>query len=146
MVEAATGIIRTLAGSGLAGFSGDGGPATLAKLQGPSSVAIIGGFVYIADMGNQRIRRVPTAGGNIETIAGTGEFGYAINGGPAASAKLWGPRKLVVAPNGDLVFSDNGNKVVRSIRLGAGGPCASAAGPPPPAGELGAAAGGNLER
>ena len=135
MVEAATGIIRTVAGSGLDGFAGDGGPATLAKLQGPKSVAVTGGFVYIADSSNHRIRRVPTAGGNIETIAGTGELAYAINGGPAALAKFKNPGKIVVAPNGDLVVVDSTNSLVRIIRFNAG-PCASAARPPPLAGEL----------
>jgi hypothetical protein len=132
-----------VAGNGQCGFGGDNRAGIFSQLNSPTTIAVgpsdpAGAYLYIADTNNNRIRRIRTGpGGIIDTIAGDGSAAFAINGGPLASAKLWGPRKVVVAPNGDVVFSDNGNKVVRSIRFGAGGPCISAAGPPPPAGEPG---------
>jgi hypothetical protein len=148
MVEAATGNILPVVGTGVCGFGGDGGAGIFSQINNPMSVAVsAAGFLYIADTNNHRIRRIPTGpGGIIQTIAGTSEVGYAINGGPASSAILWGPGRVVVAPNGELVFSDNSNRVVRSIRFGTGGPCTSAARPPPPAGELAAARCGSAWR
>jgi sugar lactone lactonase YvrE len=84
------GIITTVAGSGLPGFAGDGGPATSARLNTPLSVAVDpAGNLYIADWGNYRIRKVD-ANGIISTIAGTGERGYSGDGGPATAAQLFG--------------------------------------------------------
>jgi DNA-binding beta-propeller fold protein YncE len=140
MVEAATGNILPVAGTGECGFAGDGGVGILSQINNPSSVAVdTAGFLYIADTNNNRIRRLLTRpGGIIQTIAGTTLSGYGGNG-PASSAILSSPGRVVVAPNGELVLSDNGNNMVRSIRFGTGVPCTSAGRPPPLAGELAAA-------
>ena len=87
-----TGTITTIAGTGELGFSGDGGPAVEAELYGPAGVAVdSAGNLYIADSGNQRIRKVDSTG-TITTIAGTGEFGFSGDGGPAVEAELRSPR------------------------------------------------------
>jgi DNA-binding beta-propeller fold protein YncE len=139
-VDAATGVITPIAGDGQCGFGGDGGAGIFSQLNSPSGLAVdVAGFLYIADLNNQRIRRLLTGpGGIINTIAGTGEAAYAVNGGPALSAKIWGARKVAVAPNGDLVFSDNQNQIVRKIAFNvAGGGCSFASAPPPRSGESG---------
>src|SRR5207245_7780819 len=93
---AADGIITTLAGTGAPGGSGDGGPASSAKLFYPSGVAADrDGNVYISDQINNRIRKV-TPDGVISTIAGTGNFGFSGDGGPAAQADLNGPQAVAV--------------------------------------------------
>ena len=83
-VDAATGIISTIAGTGNQDDGGDGGPATQAQLDGPHGVAFdAAGNLYIADAWSKRIRKVDAATGTISTIAGTGERGYGGDGGPA---------------------------------------------------------------
>ena len=110
-----TGIITTLAGTGVAGFSGDSGLATSAQLDGPSSVAVDpAGGVYIADSKNNRIRRV-APDGTISTVAGTGTAGYQGDGGPATSAQLTGPRDLMLNASGDLIIVDTGAGHVRRV-------------------------------
>jgi streptogramin lyase len=98
-VERETGIITTFAGiGGQAGFSGDGGPATQARLKQPHSLAFdTGGNLYIADIGNHRIRRVDARSGVIETIAGTGEKQLPKDGAVAKTSPILGPRALFVA-------------------------------------------------
>jgi hypothetical protein len=87
------GTISTIAGNGTGGFSGDGGPATSAQLNFPEGVAVdAGGDVFIADTGNQRVRKV-TPGGTIGTVAGTGTAGFSGDGGPATSAQLTSPQR-----------------------------------------------------
>ena len=82
------GTITTIAGTGKTGFSGDGGPATSARLHEPEGVAVDGkGNVYIADNGNDRVRKV-SPGGTITAFAGTGKLGFSGDGGPATSALL----------------------------------------------------------
>ena len=165
----ASGIMTTIAGNGEEGFSGDNGPATAARLIQPSGVAVdSGGNVYIADAGNNRIRKVTPAGiittvagggdvvgddgpataaglnfpsdvavdaagnlyiadhfnsrvrkvsflGTITTLAGTGELGFAGDGGPAAAALLNDPAGVAVSPAGDVYFSDNRNRRIRRV-------------------------------
>src|SRR5439155_1333801 len=83
-----SGTITTIAGSGIQGFSGEGGPATSASLLGPNGVAVDGqGNVYISDGNGARVRKV-NPGGTITTIAGTGQIGFSGDGGPATSARL----------------------------------------------------------
>jgi len=89
--KVASGNITTLAGNGLASFSGDGGPATSAALNYPSGVAVDGvGNVYIADVVNNRVR-VVTPLGTITTLAGTGVAHFSGDGGPATGAGLYNP-------------------------------------------------------
>jgi sugar lactone lactonase YvrE len=102
-------IITTFAGTGRAGFSGDGGPATQAQLNSPMGVAVDGaGNVYIADRQNHRVRRVGSDG-IITTFAGTGRSGYSGDGGPATQADLDPPSDLVVDTKGYvyITFMDN---------------------------------------
>lgn len=94
-VDAATGIIATVAGNGEAGYSGDGGPAFRAALNEPYGVAVDrAGNVYTADRLNRRVRRIDAATGIITTLAGTGEAAYSGDGGPASRAGLVEPNGL----------------------------------------------------
>lgn len=110
------GIISTVAGIGtIRGYSGDGGPATLAKLARPSDLAFdVTGNLFFTELGNGTIRKV-TAAGIITTIAGNGTTGYSGDGGPATNAKLFGPLGIVFDTSGNLFFSDNGNARVRKV-------------------------------
>jgi pimeloyl-ACP methyl ester carboxylesterase len=97
----ASGVITTFAGTGEAGFSGDGGPATEAMLRKPTGVALDdAGNLYIADRNNHRVRRVDD-NGIITTIAGNGKPGYLGDGGPATSANV-DPRKVVLDARGNI--------------------------------------------
>ncbi len=110
-----SGIISTIAGTGTAGYSGDGGPATLARLAGPGGVVVdAAGNVYISDGTNNRVRKVSSTG-IITTIVGTGLSGYSGDGGPATNARLWGPGPLAIDATGNLYIADRGNRVIRKI-------------------------------
>jgi sugar lactone lactonase YvrE len=110
-----SGVISTVAGNGFPGYSGDGGPATSAMLNGPSGVAVdTTGNLFIADASNQRVRQV-NPGGVISTVAGTGSFGYTGDGGPATSARLNAPRGVAVDAAGDLLIADSGNLRIRTV-------------------------------
>ena len=111
----ATGIITTVAGTGSSGYSGDGGDATAAALSGPTGVAVSSdGTVYIADNGNNRIRKVsPT--GTIATLAGNGTSGYTGDGSPATAAAISRPYAIALDTNNNVYFTDLGNNVVRKI-------------------------------
>jgi len=107
------GIISTIAGTGTAGFSGDGGPATSAALNGPYSVAVdAAGNVYIADYGNARIRKV-SPDGIIVTYAGNGNVGTDGMGGPATSAQLDRPTGIAVDGSGALFIAGGSLRVVQ---------------------------------
>jgi streptogramin lyase len=94
-VDAKTGIISTVAGTGQEGFSGDGGPATKATFRQPHSIALDNeGNIYIADILNHRIRRVDAKTGLIDTIAGNGEKRLPQEGGAAKGQPVLGPRAL----------------------------------------------------
>lgn len=108
------GIISTAAGTGEAGFSGDGGPATQAQLFSPLHMAFdTQGNLYIADGLNARIRKVDT-NGIITTIAGTGTPGYSGDGGPATEAEL-SPFSVAADSSGNVFFSSSTDRVVRRI-------------------------------
>jgi uncharacterized protein (TIGR03437 family) len=109
------GMISTVAGNGIAGFSGDNGPATSAQLNTPTGVAVDSARnLYIADRTNSRIRKV-TATGAIITIAGNGGFGYTGDGGPATSATIPFPVGVAVDANGNVFVSDSQNSVIRML-------------------------------
>jgi RHS repeat-associated protein len=115
-------IITTVAGSGSsAGGSGDGGPATQARLSGPTGVAIgPDGSLFIAEQASanqtgNRIRRVDLHG-IITTVAGTGIGGYSGDGGPATQARLSAPSGVAVGPDGSLFIADSGNGRIRRVR------------------------------
>jgi RHS repeat-associated protein len=110
------GIITTVAGTGVAGFSGDGGPARSAELRQPRAVAADSyGNVYIADTGNERIRRV-SADGIIRTIAGSGEpGGESGDGGPATEARLGGPLGIAVDGQGNVYVASDWGARVRKV-------------------------------
>jgi uncharacterized protein (TIGR03437 family) len=109
-----TTVTTTVAGTGVNGFSGDGGPATAAQLSSPAGVAVdAAGNLYITDTNNNRIRRVSAATGNIATVAGTGRSGYTGDGGSSTSAQLSFPRGILLAASGKIYFSDVQNNVIR---------------------------------
>ena len=114
------GVISTVAGTGTAGFSGDGGAATSAQLHWPRGVALDGaGNLYIVDNNNHRIRKVDSSG-SISTVAGTGTAGYSGDGGAATSAQLSNPRGVALDGAGNLYIADTSNNRIRKV------------GPPPP--------------
>jgi hypothetical protein len=108
------GTIATVAGTGTAGFSGDGGPATAAQLNFPAGVVAYGGGFLIADANNQRVRLV-MPGGTITTVAGTGTAGFSGDGGPATSANLAGPKGLALTGDGGFLIADTSNQKVRRV-------------------------------
>jgi len=113
------GTITRVAGSveGGAGFSGDGGPATAAQLDQPDGVALDkAGNLYIADSGNNRIRKVDLAG-IITTVAGSNQAGYSGDGGQATSAKLNFPLGVRADSAGNLFIADSNNNVIRKVDL-----------------------------
>jgi uncharacterized protein (TIGR03437 family) len=110
----AAGGIATIAGTGTPGFGGDGGPAAAAQLNLPYGLAVDPtGSVYIADLGNHRVRRIDPNGG-IATVAGTGVKGSSGDGGLAAAAQLATPRNVVVDAAGNLYISEfEGHRIRR---------------------------------
>jgi sugar lactone lactonase YvrE len=113
-VDHSTGFITTVAGTGRPGWSGDNGPADEAQLDAPQAVAVgHDGTIYIADTGNQRIRRIRD--GVITTVAGTGLEGYAGDGGLAVRAELDVPLGLALDLRDNLYIADSGNDRVRKM-------------------------------
>jgi sugar lactone lactonase YvrE len=127
------GDLYTLAGTGVPGFGGDGGPAGRAELDGPDGVGVdASGDVFVADTANCRVREVPVAGGpgrwvgplvagHIYTVAGSGRCGTPLgagadgDGGPAVRAVVWGPTAVASDPAGDLFIADRGDDEVREV-------------------------------
>jgi hypothetical protein len=106
--------ISTFAGTGTAGFTGDGGAATLAELSGPRGVVLApDGSLYVADTGNNRVRHIVS--GTITTVVGSGTQGFAGDSGPPASAELDGPEGLALDASGSLYIADTGNDVIRVV-------------------------------
>ena len=110
-----SGRLSVFAGTGVAGFSGDGGPATQAELSFPTALALSSnGDLYIADSGNNRIRMVSPSG-VITTVAGTGVAGFSGDGGPAPQAELSFPTAIALSSTGALLIADGGNRRVREV-------------------------------
>ncbi len=124
-IEKATGMMSTVAGVGMQGGDGDGGPALAAKLNfeagsnpEPSGcLAIKDNKLYIADTLSNRIRVVDLESGMIDAFAGTGTEGFSGDGGAALSAQLAHPRDLEIGPEGDLYVADTDNNRIRAITL-----------------------------
>ena len=120
-IDAANGIITTVAGNGEEGFAGDGGPAAGASLAVPHGCRFDrSGNFYIADTHNHRIRRVDAATGVITTCAGTGEKGYSQEGLPALESKLYAPLAVDVGANGDLYIAETDNLRFRRLEADTG--------------------------
>jgi sugar lactone lactonase YvrE len=114
-VDAKTGLISTFAGTGAAGFSGDGGAAARAELRQPHSIALDrSGGLLICDVGNHRIRRVDLSSGTIDTYGGTGERKPTPDGAPLRGTPLNGPRTIVFDGEGTLYLAlREGNTIYR---------------------------------
>src|SRR5215472_16958351 len=113
--------IVTIAGTGTAGFSGDGGPAIRAQLNNPYGLTIgPDGALYFCEIGNHRIRRLDLATKRISTVAGSGNKGFSGDGGPAAKAQLRQPHSIAFDREGRLLICDIGNHRIRRVDLAAG--------------------------
>ncbi|MBI3476195.1 MAG: choice-of-anchor D domain-containing protein [Acidobacteria bacterium] len=116
---ATNGIITTVAGNQQFGYSGDGGPAGSAKLNGPSDVRVdAGGNLYVSDSSNNTVRKV-NAAGTISTIAGDGNYGYAGDGALASAMQFAGLTAMVLDSSGNLFIADSGNNVIRRVKVNA---------------------------
>jgi len=115
------GTLRTLAGTGAAGYGGDGGAADQAQINAPAGLAYHDGTLYIADRTNNRIRAVDIVGGGIRTVAGNGVAGWEATDTLALTGKLFTPEAVAVSDDGGLLFiADTGNNRVRSVNLDSG--------------------------
>jgi hypothetical protein len=115
------GLLTTVAGTGKAGFSGDGGPAAQAEIDTPLGMAVDrAGNLFFADNGNHRVRKV-SADGIISTVAGSGPAGpgsvgiFAGDGGPATDARLWNVQSVAVDPAGNVLIADLMNRRIRKV-------------------------------
>ncbi len=114
-VDAITGTITRIAGTGVAGFSGDNGPALNAQLSDPVAVALDrAGNVFIGDQNSSRVRRIDTRG-SITTVAGNGTFGYSGDGGAAIDAAISYPTGIGVDDGGNLYIADRYNYRIRKV-------------------------------
>lgn len=117
MVTVGTGIIKTVAGNGVGGYSGDGGQATAAEVNGNYGVWVdhTTGNFYIGDYANHRIRMVTVASGIIKTVAGNGVGGWTGDGGQATAAEINYPDQICTDAAGNLYIADYGNNIVRKV-------------------------------
>ena len=115
-VNASTGIISTVAGNGTQGFTGDGGLAISAKLSQPSAISIDkSGNLYIADIGNYRIRKVNANTGFISTVAGNGTPSFGGDGGAATAASFYYPSNITIDTSGSFYIPDYFNDRIRKV-------------------------------
>ena len=120
-IDAAANTIDTVAGCGVEGYSGDGGPAVRAQIASPHGSALDQhGNLYVADLKNDRIRRVDVSTGIITTVAGNGEHGYSGDGGPATKAMLASPIAVTVSDTSDLYIADHRNSRIRKVDASTG--------------------------
>ncbi|MDA1127414.1 MAG: hypothetical protein O2913_01795 [Chloroflexi bacterium] len=121
-VDKATGIVTTVAGTGEAGYSGDGGPATQATMREPYSLRVdrSTGDIYIVDRLSAVIRKVAATTGIITTVAGTGEQGYSGDGGPGPQAMFREPNDCFLDGRGGLLIADIQDQRIRRLDLTSG--------------------------
>ncbi|MFB3814108.1 MAG: PxKF domain-containing protein [Terriglobales bacterium] len=120
-VDAATGTISTVAGTGSFGFAGDGLPASEAKFRYPTAMVVDAeGNVYITDTNNCRVRKVEASSGIITTVAGNETCGYSGDGGPAVQASLKYPNCMALDRDGNLFIADRQNNRVRKVEKATG--------------------------
>src|SRR5215467_2738763 len=120
-IDKVTGVITTVAGTGVSGYSGDGGPATRATLNQPYSLQIdTNGDIYIVDRLNAAVRKVAAATGIITTVAGTGTPGYSGDGGPGVLAQLREPNDCFLDGKGGLLIADIQDQRIRRLDLQTG--------------------------
>jgi sugar lactone lactonase YvrE len=117
-LDLTTGIVTTVAGTGVVGYSGDGGSALAARLNSPQRIAIDSvGNIYIADSGNNRVRRVDAQTGVITTVAGRGVAGFGGDGGLGTAALLRKPRGVALDGDDTVYIADSGNHRIRKLDL-----------------------------
>ncbi len=120
-VDFITGEISDFAGTGEAGFSGDGGKASEAQLNSPTGLAIDSkGNLFVSDSGNERVRKIDLETGLISTVAGTGKTGFSGEGTAAMNAKLSNPLGLAVDRDDNVYVVDRGNNRIRKIDIQSG--------------------------
>lgn len=108
--------IRTIAGTGKAGYNGDGGPAASAQINNPYGLAIgPDGALYVCEIGNHVIRRIDQKTGKISTVAGNGKPGYSGDGGPATQASLNEPYEIRFDRAGNMFFVEMKNNLIRRV-------------------------------
>lgn len=116
-IDAKSGIITTIAGTGEKGFSGDGGPAAKAKFSGTFSIALdrAGRQLYICDLGNRRIRAMDMKTGLVKTVAGNGQRGVPADGGDATASPLADPRAVCVDSKGNIYILERSGHALRVV-------------------------------
>ncbi len=145
-----SGNLTLVAGNGTRGYSGDGGPATNAALNGPEGVFVDGsGDIFIADTENSVIREITASNGNITTVAGNGIAGYSGDGGDATRAQLDSPYGVFVDGSGNIFIADTFNSAIRKVVAGTiqtvAGNGMTCADPTTPCGDGGAATSAQLD-
>ena len=114
-IDAQTGIITTIAGVGIPGYSGDRGPATRARIGAPTAIRFdVAGNLYFTDRASHTVRRIDGEG-IITTVVGRGQAGFTPDGEVATAAHIDTPYGLAIAPNGTLYFADSRNNRVRRV-------------------------------
>src|SRR5262252_97038 len=115
-MDATSGIITLVAGTGVSGYSDDGGPALHATFNMPYALTVdTNGDIYVAERGNPIVRKIDTSTGIITTLAGTGEWGYSGDGGPAPAATWGAPKAMRCDPQNNIIVVDTENNAVRRI-------------------------------